>query len=56
MTVTQIVRLYVASDPDPALLRRASELAALPRAGGAFRGSLITQQILVSPHRGGCDR
>ena len=30
MTVTEIVRLYVASDPDPALLRRASELAALP--------------------------
>ena len=30
MTVTDIVRLYVADDPDPAQLRRASEVAALP--------------------------
>ena len=30
LTVTEIVRLYVAADPDSALLRRASALAALP--------------------------
>ncbi len=30
MSVTAIVRLYVAEQPDPAALRRASELAALP--------------------------
>jgi len=41
MTVTEIVRLYVASDPDPALLRRASELAALPESWREhFRGKL----------------
>jgi len=41
MTVTQIVRLYVASDPDPALLRRASELAALSESWREhFRGKL----------------
>jgi hypothetical protein len=30
MTVTDIVRLDVADDPDPELLRRASALALLP--------------------------
>jgi MOSC domain-containing protein YiiM len=41
MTVTEIVRLYVASDPDPVLLRRASELAALPESWREhFRGKL----------------
>lgn len=41
LTVTDIVRLYVAADPEPELLRRASELAALPESWRAhFRERL----------------
>ena len=41
LTVTDIVRLYVADEPDPELLRRASELAALPESWrGHFREKL----------------